>query len=197
MSRFLPQIVVSTSLTRLLQQQTFGSKEKIFNLPDTLQDEKLEKEFNDGVLVICRLAPQDYHRFHTPVEGKIKSFKPHDGTYFTVNPIAVRETIDVYTENKRTVMVLESPQFGNVVFIAVGATLVGSIFWTKKEGDYVKKGDELGYFAFGGSTVLLLFKQGTIELDEDLVINSQKPIETLVAVRTDSIGRVPKLDSPK
>lgn len=51
----------------------------------------------------------------------------------------------------------------------------------------IKKGDELGYFAFGGSTCLVLFKHGTISFDKDLMINSAKPIETLIKVG-DRIG---------
>jgi len=119
------------------------------------------------------------------------NFFPHDGALFTVNPIAIREKVDVYTENKRIVTTINSPVFGNVLFIAVGATMVGSIHMTQKEGATVKKGDEMGYFAFGGSTVLTLFKPGTIKFDEDLLVNSGKPIETLLKVG-DRIGISPK-----
>lgn len=166
-------------------------KGKNFNLKRLLDDEKLAAEFDEGSLVIARLAPQDYHRFHSPVTGKLLDFKPFVGTYYTVNPIAVKEDVDVYTENKRTLLTIETAEFGTVLFIAVGATMVGCIEWTKKKGDFVNKGDELGYFAFGGSTVLLLFKKGTIQFDQDLLINSQKPVETLVAVG-DSLGKATK-----
>jgi phosphatidylserine decarboxylase len=67
--------------------------------------------------------------------------------------------------------------------------MVGSIVHTAKEGQRVKKGDELGYFAFGGSTVLLFFLPGVIEFDADLLVNSNKPIETLIKMG-DSIGKV-------
>jgi len=130
--------------------------------------------------VIARLAPQDYHRFHLPVHCKVGPSRSFDGALFTVNPIAIREDVDVYTENKRNLTVLESEEFGTIVYISVGATMVGSIVLTTTEGKAYHKGDEHGYFAFGGSTVLLLFQPGTVIFDADLLINSSKPIETLV-----------------
>ncbi|KAF2076289.1 hypothetical protein CYY_002404 [Polysphondylium violaceum] len=162
-------------------------KGKSFQIASLIQDEQLAQQYEDGSLVIARLAPQDYHRFHVPVTGIIGPSKPIDGTYFTVNPIAIREDIDVYCENKRCVTQIDSEYFGKVLFISVGATLVGSINLTTTEGQHVTKGDEQGYFAFGGSTILLLFKKNTIQFDTDLIVNSTKPIETLVKVGT-SLG---------
>lgn len=150
-------------------------------------DDQIAEKYDGGSLVICRLAPQDYHRFHVPVDGKLGKFVPLDGKLYTVNPIAIRADVDVYTENKRTRVTIDSPQFGEVMFIAVGATMVGSIVMTQKEGAEVKRGDEMGYFAFGGSTVLVLFRKGAIQFDQDLLVNSSKPIETLIRVG-DSIG---------
>jgi len=151
-----------------------------FSLKGLLGDEGLAKEYQNGSLAIWRLAPQDYHRFHSPVTGTLVSMQPFDGTYYTVNPIAIRANVDVYTENKRVRCVLKTPDFGDVIYVAVGATMVGSVNFTKKVGDSFNKGDELGYFAFGGSTVIVLFKNGTIKFEDDLVVNSEKPIETLV-----------------
>ncbi|KAN0055593.1 hypothetical protein ACTA71_008709 [Dictyostelium dimigraforme] len=163
-------------------------KGKNFTLTSLIQDEQLAKQYEDGSLVIARLAPQDYHRFHLPVSGVIGKSTPIDGELYTVNPIAIRENVDVYCENKRIVTEIDSKEFGKVLFISVGATLVGSIHLTTKQGQHLKKGDEQGYFAFGGSTILLLFEKNTIEFDNDLVVNSLKPIETLVKVNT-SLGK--------
>jgi len=83
--------------------------------------------FAGGSLVIARLAPQDYHRFHFPVTGSpLKRFLI-DGAYMTVNPIAVRKNVDVYTLNKRCICPIETKEFGLVVLIAIAATAVGSI----------------------------------------------------------------------
>jgi len=163
-------------------------KGKNFNLKNLLLDDKLVTKFTGGAMVICRLAPQDYHRFHCPVSGVVGAMFPIDGTYYTVNPIAVKEDVDVYTENKRVRLLINSPEFGDVCYVAVGATMVGSINFTAKEKDTLKKGDELGYFAFGGSTVLMFFEKGKITFDQDLVVNSIKPIETLVKMG-ESLGK--------
>jgi len=188
-----PKVAVSGADCRLNVFPNLDQAKKVwikgqkFSLNDLVGDE-LSKEFQGCSLVIFRLAPQDYHRFHSPVDGVVGPFKPYpDGALFTVNPIAIRENVDVYTENKRIVTTITSPQFGRVIFIAVGATMVGSIQMTVKEGDSVKRGDEMGYFAFGGSTVLVMFKPMTIQFDQDLLLNSTKPIETLVRVG-DRIG---------
>ncbi|PRP81133.1 hypothetical protein PROFUN_01967 [Planoprotostelium fungivorum] len=164
-------------------------KGKNFNLKNLLQDSHLEKKYEGGSLVIARLAPQDYHRYHSPVTGRISKPVEHSGAYYTVNPIAIRTRLDVYTENRRTILEIQSEEFGDVCFIAVGATMVGSIVLTVKEGDVVQKGDEIGYFAFGGSTCLVLYQKGKIQYDEDLLNNSNKPLETLVKMGV-SIGKV-------
>ena len=71
-------------------------------------------------------------------------------------------------------MTLQSPEFGTVKFVAIGATLVGSIVFTVEVGQTVRKGDELGYFKFGGSTNICLFEPGRVTLDDDLVLMSHK-----------------------
>ncbi|XP_020880675.1 phosphatidylserine decarboxylase proenzyme 2 [Arabidopsis lyrata subsp. lyrata] len=139
--------------------------------------------FLDGSLVIFRLAPQDYHRFHVPVSGVIEKFVDLSGSLYTVNPIAVNSKYcNVFTENKRTVAIISTAEFGKVAFVAIGATMVGSINFERKEGEHVKKGDELGYFSFGGSTVICVFEKDSIRIDEDLLVNSGRSLETLVSV---------------
>lgn len=155
-------------------------KGRDFTLSNLFKDEALVERFTNGLLVIARLAPQDYHRFHLPIDCTIGPSTYFDGALFTVNPIAVNQEVDVYTDNKRVCTILESPIFGKVAYITVGATMVGSIILTTYESLAAKKGDEHGYFAFGGSTLLLLFESGKIIFDSDLLMNSSKPIETLV-----------------
>jgi phosphatidylserine decarboxylase len=107
------------------------------------------------------------------------------GQYYTVNPQAVNETgFDVFTSNKRSILyATHIPSQTPIVYVAIGAMLVGSVVWTKKEGDEVKRGGELGYFAYGGSTIMVVFPKGFVNFDQDLVENSKKPIETLMKVR--------------
>ncbi|KAI5116381.1 hypothetical protein M0805_005878 [Coniferiporia weirii] len=141
-----------------------------------------------GALAIFRLAPQDYHRFHSPVDGKVGPMTDISGEYYTVNPQAIRTTLDVYGENVRKIVPIDSPVFGRVMAICVGAMMVGSIKATVQEGEEVGRGQEFGYFAFGGSTIVCLFEKGVVEWDEDLLINGRASLETLVRVGM-GIGR--------
>ena len=100
--------------------------------------------------------------------------------------MAIRTTIDVYTENVRSVSYIESEKHGLVAFVCIGAMMVGSIFLTSKPGP-VKRIQEHGYFAFGGSTIILLFEPGKITFERDLIENSNQCLETLVRVG-DAIG---------
>lgn len=135
---------------------------------------------NGGAIGIFRLAPQDYHRFHIPVDGVLGTPKTIEGEYYTVNPMAIRSALDVYGENVRVLVSIDSEIFGRVMVICVGAMMVGSTEITRKPGEEVKRAEELGYFKFGGSTLLVLFEPGKIEFDADLVTNSLNPLETLV-----------------
>lgn len=144
---------------------------------------------------IFRLAPQDYHRFHSPVSGTIGPIKYIEGEYYTVNPMAIRSTLDVYGENVRVIVPIKS-NFGTVLLIAVGAMMVGSTIITVKEGQLVERGDEVGYFKFGGLTVLVLFEKRNFVFDSDLVENSAQCVETLVRVGQ-SIGHAPGAEQHK
>ncbi|ODQ66698.1 hypothetical protein NADFUDRAFT_57597 [Nadsonia fulvescens var. elongata DSM 6958] len=153
----------------------------------------LVDKFVGGEMGIFRLAPQDYHRFHVPVDGIVGAPKTIEGEYYTVNPMAIRSTLDVYGENVRVLVPIFSETFGVVMVVCVGAMMVGSTVITAKEGDHVKRMDELGYFQFGGSTILLLFQKDALFFDKDLVSNSKEAIETLVRVGM-SIGHSPSVD---
>lgn len=166
----------------------FWIKGAHFSLNTLLGSDALAARYAGGAVVVFRLAPQDYHRIHVPVGGVVGKTQWLGDQYFTVNPMAVRSVLDVLTENRRCVTELYSEHFGCVQYIAIGATMVGSIVVTALPGTRLRKGDELGYFAFGGSTVVVLFEPGVIEFDDDLVLNSVKPLETLVRMGQ-SLGR--------
>jgi len=139
--------------------------------------------FLGGSLLLARLAPQDYHRWHLPVTGRLGRRHRIDGALYTVNPIAIRRTNpDVYSHNKREVLLVHTKPFGLVAMVAVGATVVGSINIVTPDGAFAEKGACHGYFAFGGSTVLVLFQPGTVAFDADLLKSSATPLETYVRV---------------
>lgn len=146
-----PDVVVSAADCRLITFDNISEATRIwikghqFSLRYLFQDEKLAKEFDGGSIGIFRLAPVDYHRFHSPIGGTIgEHMKKITGTYYTVNPIAIQEHIDVLTRNQRTVITINSENFERVAFVAVGALLVGSVNLTVSPYQTVEKGDELG-----------------------------------------------------
>jgi phosphatidylserine decarboxylase len=160
-----------------------------FTLEKLLGDAELAKQFDGGSIVIARLAPQDYHRWHAPVSGTVKGVREIPGAYYTVNPQAINEpgTLDVFCENRRSVMTLErTTTKAPIAIIAVGAMLVGSIKWLDGVGVVgaeVKRGECMGAFYYGGSTVIVLYPPGEVVLDADLVRNStQMNMETYVKV---------------
>ncbi|KAG6837363.1 hypothetical protein H0H93_010965 [Arthromyces matolae] len=194
-----------TVFTSVNEAKQFWIKGNEFTIPALLNippSSPKSETFLNASLAIFRLAPADYHRFHAPADCKVGEIVDIPGQYYTgeqpllfflrlrelmivtVNPQAVNEPgFDVFTANRRSVLYLEHAESGKpIVFVAIGALLVGSVVWTggAEPGRTLKKGDELGYFAYGGSTVVAIFPEGTIQFDEDLVKNSEQPIETLV-----------------
>jgi phosphatidylserine decarboxylase precursor len=143
---------------------------------------ELAAALEGGPILVCRLAPQDYHRFHAPLAGVVEALTEIDGSLYTVNPLAVRSARpDIFTGNKRVVAPFRTAAGGLLAFVAVGATAVGSINFTARVGDAVEKGGELGFFAFGGSSVLVVFPRGaSVSVDADILSNSRAPLETIV-----------------
>ncbi len=157
----------------------FVVKGKKFSLEKLIGAESLAKGYTNGSMVIARLCPSDYHRFHFPVDCIPGPAHLINGPLYSVNPIAIKQNIDLLTENKRIVTHLKTDYYGTILFIEIGATNVGSIHQTYHPGTPYKKGDEKGYFSFGGSSLILLFEKGSIYLASDLLINSAQHIETL------------------
>ncbi|GAA5995795.1 uncharacterized protein JCM10292_004753 [Rhodotorula paludigena] len=185
-----PRTVVSAADCRAMFFQTVNDATSIwikgreFTIGRMLGDYYKDKapEYEGGSLAIFRLAPQDYHRYHSPVDGVMGHHDYITGQYYTVNPMAIRSNVSVYSENVRLVASTDSPVFGEVMSVWVGAMMVASIHMTKQEGEPVKRGEEVGYFAFGGSTIVVLFKPNTVQFDQDLLTNSKHSIETLIRV---------------
>jgi phosphatidylserine decarboxylase len=150
-----------------------------FNVLSFLNNARLAQKYLDGTLVIIRLAPFDYHRFHFPVSGSVSPVARIEGDYYSVNPLALRKMTEIFCLNKREFAIISNPMFGDVVMCEVGATMVGSIVQTYA-GNLAKKGEEKGYFKFGGSTVVLLFEKNKIRIDDDLLNHTLKGYETVI-----------------
>jgi phosphatidylserine decarboxylase len=160
--------------------QDFIVKGYKFNLKEYLQDNELANKFEGGSLIIVRLCPTDYHRLHFPFDGIVKQKnKKIEGDLYSVSPIAIKHKVELFCMNKREYTLLSNNVFGDVVYSEVGATMVGSIIQTH-EGKEFKKAEEKGYFKFGGSTIIMLFEKGKLKIDNDLLDNTQKGMETAV-----------------
>ena len=155
----------------------FWVKEKKFSLKALLGDEGLAARYEKGAMVIARLCPIDYHRFHFPCECTPTDAKLINGPLFSVNPMALKRNIEILSENKRMITQLKTPKFGQILYIDVGATYVGSIIQTYTARKVYEKGAEKGYFSFGGSCLILLFEPGVIVFDADLIEASLKKME--------------------
>ena len=149
-----------------------------FDLAELIGGELVAKQFAGGAMLISRLAPVDYHRFHFPCAGTPGRAQEIRGSLFSVNPIALRRNVRYLVQNKRMLTLLDTERFGTVAMIEVGATMVGSIRQTYPAGTKVKKGDEKGLFKFGGSCVITLFQRDRIVFDADLREQSANHIET-------------------
>lgn len=149
-----------------------------FTLAELLGDVDLATKFAGGSMLISRLCPSDYHRFHFPISGIPSEARLVGGPLFSVSPIALRRNIRYLVRNKRMITLVEAPDFGMVAMIEVGATNVGSIVQGYVPGRAVVKGEEKGMFAFGGSCVITLFAAGRIMFEDDLVNQSADFIET-------------------
>jgi phosphatidylserine decarboxylase len=160
-----------------------------FNLSKLLGDQKLAERFVDGAAVFSRLCPVDYHRFHFPVAGIPAEARLINGPLYSVNPLALRDRLSILWENKRFITEIESEQFGKVLMLEIGATNVGSVNHTFVPTRPVAKGEEKGYFAFGGSATLTLFEPGRVKLDEDLLEQSAQQRE-LYAKVGDRLGTI-------
>ncbi len=142
-------------------------------------DGKLSNTFNEGPLLIARLCPVDYHRFHFPCDGKVIESNRVNGLLHSINPTALVQKNDIFITNERQVTVFDTPNFGKLAYIEVGAICVGKIVQTFKETSF-KRGDEKGYFLFGGSTVILIGEKDAWKISPDISNNTIKGIETYI-----------------
>lgn len=133
-----------------------------------------------GPMLIARLCPVDYHRFHFPADGQILEETRIPGVLHSVNPAALRARPDVFCVNERHLTILETPEFGVLAYLEVGAMGVGRIVQTHSSQQALR-GAEKGYFLFGASTVVLMGEPGRWEPSADLLENTQrKQMETWV-----------------
>lgn len=156
---------------------SFFVKGQTFDLPALLGDAGLAEKYAKGSLVLSRLCPVDYHRFHFPAAGIPSETKLIQGPLFSVSPIALAQRLSYLWTNKRTITELKTEDFGTILLMEIGATCVGTIAQTFTTGEAVEKAAEKGYFAFGGSSTITIFEPGKVKLAADLLENSARQTE--------------------
>ena len=129
-------------------------------------------------MLVFRLTVDDYHRYCYPDSGSKGENVHIQGVYYTVNPIAFRR-YEVFKENTREYTIIHGDNFGDMIMMEVGATLVGRISNLHGAGR-VQRGEEKGRFDFGGSTIVVLVRPGVLAVDEGILRNSAEGFETVV-----------------
>ena len=160
------------------ENTTFSIKNTEYTLRSLLRSPRLAKRFRGGYAYILRLTVEDYHRYLYSVSGKQSKNYHIDGTFHTVNPIA-NDYLPIYKENTREYTVIHSKEFGDVLQMEVGALLVGKIS-NHKQSTVVTRGEEKGFFEYGGSTIVVLTQKGRVTPRSDLLTNSKNGYETKV-----------------
>ena len=159
------------SVYKLDENSKFEIKNSIYTVEELIGENRKYK-----YALVFRLCVDDYHHYIFPDDGKILDTKYIDGRLHTVQPIAFKK-YKVFHENSREITFLNCDNLGDICYIEVGALLVGKIVNINKTG--FKKGEEKGHFEFGGSTVIMLINKD-IEINEKILENSKKGIETIV-----------------
>lgn len=157
------------SFIRIRGNTVLDIKNTKYTLDELLKDRRLAGQFKDGAALIFRLTPADYHRYCYVANGQVLLTGKIRGRLHCVRPIAL-ENVPVFVQNSREYQLIKTHSFGNMIQMEIGALLVGKIRNNRSSSkySYVHRGDEKGYFEFGGSTIILLFKKNTVCFNEEL-----------------------------
>lgn len=161
----------------IFQDTHLKIKDSLYSLEDLLQNQELAQSYQGGVCLIFRLTVDDYHRYCFIDNGTKEDDHYIPGIFHTVNPIA-NDYYPIYKQNARSYSLLHTENFDDVIYMEVGAMMVGKIVNHSKTS--FQKGEEKGYFEFGGSTIVMLLKANIIDIDEDIIKNSMTHDETRV-----------------
>lgn len=163
---------------RISRGTVFWVKGQLYTVAELLASSKQAVEYENGLCLVFRLCPTDYHRYCFPDNGRIDGITKIKGFYRSVNTFF--ESSAVHVSNYREKATLHTENFGDVEFIEVGAMLIGKIVNTFKAPGEFKKGQEKGYFEYGASTIVMLLKEGAAEIDADIMEQSALGRECMV-----------------
>ena len=167
--------------TKVQRRDRFWIKSQPYSLEDMLKGDPLTDAFVEGTVYQAFLSPLSYHRWHSPVNGRVLKVRHIEGTYYSetyaerFDPAAPCESQAYITSMAtRTLIFIEAdnPSIGLVCFMGVGMSEVSGCETVVQNGQHIRKGDTLGMFHFGGSTYCLLFgPQARLEFD----LHGEKP----------------------
>lgn len=167
------------TVCRIGEDTRFYIKDTLYTATQLLGSERLAGHYKGGYAVILRLTVDDYHHYCYVADGQKSENVTLPGIYHTVNP-AANDVFPIYRENAREYTLIRTGKFGTIMMMEVGAMMVGKITNLEKGSCQVKKGAEKGYFEFGGSTIILFLQHGKVQLDSDLLENTEAGYETIV-----------------
>lgn len=184
---------ISTGVQR---QDRFWIKRQPYSLNDLLANDDAVGKFVGGTVYQAFLSATNYHRWHSPVAGTVVRAFVKEGTYYSEDESEGAQAVDPTTSQSylahvaaRAIILIDAddPDIGLVAFLGVGMSEVSSCIISPniKPGNRIGKGDELGYFQFGGSTECLIFRPGVIaDFSLAAVPQPQNPNPPLVHVRS-------------
>lgn len=136
------------------KESRFCIKHTSYTVEELLKNKKTAAKYEGGYAWVFRLSVEDYHRYCYVASGVKSRNVRIPGVFHTVNPVA-NDVYPIYKENTREYSLLKTEEFGTILMMEVGALMVGKIENRHEERE-VKRGEEKGNFAFGGSTIILL-----------------------------------------
>lgn len=162
-----PVDALITACGGIKNSQLLEVKGQVYSVGDLLQSHEEAARFNGGFFYVLYLSPKDYHRIHTPVAGQIIARKHLVGKVYPVNNASMTMMPQVLNRNERLITYIETEQHNQVAIVKVGALNVSSINYVNENQTLFNKGDELAYFAFGSTVVLLFEADSFIPIDNE------------------------------
>ena len=145
-----------------------------WEIAELLDGSPYKDAFKNGTYMHSFLYVDDYHRYHVPVEGTIKEIRNISGRVYLDVRRKSDGSLDVidgdtYQFNQeRGLVVIDSPELGLVAVLPIGMATVSSVNLTPELGAELRKGDEFGYFAFGGSDIVMIFQDVDLEIEAEV-----------------------------
>lgn len=153
-------------------------KQSGYSISRLLRDKKLAKKYENGYCLVFRLCVHHYHRYVYAETGMRTGYRTVKGKLHTVRPIALCE-YPVFTENTREYTMIRTKSKKDIIQMEVGAMLVGKID-NKDDEKFAIRGLEKGKFLYGGSTIIMLLEEGSVEFPENIINATKSGYETEV-----------------